>query len=139
VASVDIAVTHLAECWEVQCSQDVRRHLIPAAPHNILISVKSVKARERFLVSGNRLESVGFGFFNQPSEFWSISRMKLFKRWGFVAVYMPQATLTSVSAFLHANGRTDYAININGKPLYRPLSDFTTDMRHVAGRVTLAL
>jgi len=36
--------------------------LIPAAPHNILISVKSEAARERFVVSGNRLESVGFGF-----------------------------------------------------------------------------
>lgn len=113
--------------------------LIPAAPHNILISVKSVKARERFLVSGNRLESVGFGFFDQASEFRSISRMKLFKRWGFVAIYMPQTTLESVETYLDENDRTDYSININGLPLYRPLSKFTTDMRQVAGRTTLSL
>lgn len=113
--------------------------LIPAAPHNILVSVKSEKARERFLVSGNRLESVGFGFFDEPSEFWTPSRMKLFKRWGFVAIYMPQSTLSAVEAHLTAKGTSEYAININGKPLYRPLQQFTPDIRNVAGRSTLAL
>jgi len=67
--------------------------LIPAAPHNILVSVKSEAARERFLVSGNRLESVGFGFFNEPDEFWTTNRMNLLKRWGFIAIYMPDPTL----------------------------------------------
>jgi hypothetical protein len=113
--------------------------LIPAAPHNLLISVKSVKARERFLVSGNRLESIGFGFFDQASEFWSISRMKLFKRWGFVAIYMPADTLAAVTVHLMAEGTTNYAININGKPLYRALTSFTNDMRDAAGRITLNL
>jgi hypothetical protein len=55
--------------------------LIPSAPHNILISVKSEAARERFVVSGNRLESVGFGFFNDPGEFWTVNRINLLKRW----------------------------------------------------------
>ncbi len=113
--------------------------LMPAAPHNVLISVKSVKARERFLVSGNRLESVGFGFFDDPSEFWTTSRMKLYKRWGFVAIYMPQNTLTHITAHLAAKDTGNHAININGRPLYRPLGLFTADMLAIAGRLSLDL
>lgn len=113
--------------------------LIPSAPHNLLISVKSEAARERLIVSGNRLESVAFGFFNDPSEFWTENRMLLLKRWGFVAVYMPTNTLLSLNAELDSTGRAPQAININGRPLFRDLSAFGADMARVAGRVTFAL
>ena len=113
--------------------------LIPCAPHNILISVKSEAARERFVVSGNRLESVGFGFFSDASEFWTSSRMNLLRRWGFVAVYMPPSTLTKIEARLKLNKLSDSAVNINGRPLYRSLEEFGDDMRRIAGKLSTAL
>ena len=113
--------------------------LVPAAPHNILISVKSQAARERFVVSGNRLESVGFGFFNEPNEFWTANRMNLLKRWGFSAVYMPVETLEKIMDHLSSKGTSDQAININGNPLYRPLEDFGKDIFRVAGRLSIDL
>lgn len=113
--------------------------LVPAAPHNLLISVKSEAARERFVVSGNRLESVGFGFFNDASEFWTQNRMNLLKRWGFVAVYMPAQTLALLNEHLAAQGTHQYAININGRPLYRPLEDFGRDIARVVGKLTIDL
>lgn len=113
--------------------------LVPCAPHNLLISVKSEKARERFVVSGNRLESVGFGFFDEPGEFWTSSRMNLLKRWGFSAIYMPATTLAAINARLNQNGTTSHAININGLPLYRPLSDFGPDIAKVAGKLSLGI
>jgi hypothetical protein len=113
--------------------------LIPAAPHNMLISVKSESARERFVVSGNRLESIGFGFFNDPSEFWTVERMNLIKRWGFVAVYMPKETLDNVHDELDRRGTRGQAININGSELYRPLEKFGDDIKKVAGKISMAL
>lgn len=107
--------------------------LIPCAPHNLLISVKSEAARERFVVSGNRLESVGFGFFSDPAEFWSKNRMTLLRRWGFVAVYMPASTLAAVTSRL---GTLDGPVNINGRPLYRDLAHFGSDMCRVAGKLS---
>jgi len=113
--------------------------LIPAAPHNIMISVKSEAARERFVVSGNRLESVGFGFFNDPSEFWTSNRMTLLKRWGFIAVYMPKNTLDTLEKKLCTDGQMNKAININGRPLYRPLEEFGDDMARVSGKLSMNL
>lgn len=113
--------------------------LIPAAPTNILISVKSEKARERLLVSGNRFESVGFGFFDEPSEFWSETRINLYKRMGFTAIYMPGPTLSAIAEYLSARKALDYAININGTQLYRDISNFGSEMKSIAGRITLDL
>jgi hypothetical protein len=113
--------------------------LIPAAPHNILISVKSEAARERFIVSGNRLESVGFGFFKDASEFWTENRMKLLKRWGFSAVYMPPNTLQEIMTKLEKESRISQAVNINGRPLYRRLNDFGADIVRVVGKLSFDL
>ncbi len=113
--------------------------LIPSAPHNILISVKSEAARERLIVSGNRLESVGFGFFKDASEFWTENRMNLLKRWGFVAIYMPAETLVLLRKELKAKGTESLAININGKPLYRPIEEFGDDMQRIAGKLSMHL
>jgi hypothetical protein len=113
--------------------------LLPAAPNNILISVKTAKARERFVVSGNRLESVGFGFFDSVQEFSSQTRMRMLKRWGFTAVYMPDHTCGGVLAALASRSRSGDNVNINGTPLYRPLSKFGGDMAAIAGKVSLDL
>ena len=91
--------------------------LIPAAPTNLVVSVKSEKARERLLYSSNAIEGVGFGFFNSPKEFWTPSRMKLYKRMGFTAIYLPPATLAAIDEKLRARSHTSYAVNINGTPL----------------------
>lgn len=113
--------------------------LIPCAPHNLLISVKSEAARERFIVSGNRLESIGFGFFNDASEFWTDNRMNLLKRWGFIAIYMPKNTLDLLEDKLHSRNAFNQAININGRRLFRPLEDFGDDMARVAGKLSMTL
>jgi len=113
--------------------------LIPCLPHNLLISVKSVSARERLMVSGNRLESIGFGFFSDPSEFWTPSRISLYRRWGFTAIYMPESTIGKIAERLDRDGNLHQAININGNPLYRPLGAFGPDMRRISGRIALDL
>lgn len=113
--------------------------LIPAAPTNLLISVKSEKARERLLVSGNRFESIGFGFFDQPSEFWTENRIRLYKRMGFTVIYMPNGTLQQITEYLIERNMLDIAININGTALYRDIVNFGSEMRSIAGKITLDL
>src|SRR5699024_702735 len=109
------------------------------APHNILISVKSEAARERFVVSGNRLESVGFGFFNDAREFWTTNRMNLYKRWGFSAIYMPTDTLNALKDHLDREGTTKHSVNINGRDLFRDLATFGDDMARYAGKLSLGI
>jgi hypothetical protein len=113
--------------------------LIPCAPTNIVISVKSEAARERLLYSSNAIEGVGFGFFNQPREFWTRKRMGLFKRMGFSAIYMPAATHQAVVTHLNAAGTSGHAVNVNGTALYRPLDAFGADMARVVGKSALDL
>jgi hypothetical protein len=113
--------------------------LIPCAPTNLVISVKSEVARERLLYSANSIEGVGFGFFKEPQEFWTDSRMSLYKRMGFTAIYMPDETHQSVMEHVSAAGSTRHAININGTDLYRPLTIFADDMLRVIGRSSALL
>ncbi len=113
--------------------------LIPCAPTNLVISVKSEAARERLLYSSNAIEGVGFGFFKEPQEFWTESRMALYKRMGFSAIYMPDHTHAEVVKHVNANGTDKHAVNINGSDLYRPLSIFGEDMARVVGRSSMVL
>lgn len=113
--------------------------LVPCAPTNLVISVKSEAARERLLYSSNAIEGIGFGFFNQPEEFWSVLRMKLYKRMGFSAIYLPSATLELIKNRLTHAGHENYAVNINGTALYRPLTDFGDDMLRVVGKSSFLL
>lgn len=113
--------------------------LIPCAPTNLVISVKSEVARERLLYSANSIEGIGFGFFKEPQEFWTASRMSLYKRMGFTAIYMPDDTFAQVMARVNADGNSHHAININGTALYRPLSAFGDDMNRVVGRSSALL
>lgn len=113
--------------------------LIPCAPTNLVISVKSEVARERLLYSANSIEGIGFGFFKEPEEFWTDSRMALYKRMGFTAIYMPDETHESVMEHVSAAGSSRHAININGTDLYRPLTIFADDMLRVIGRSSALL
>ncbi len=91
--------------------------LVPCAPTNLVISVKTEAARERLLYSANSIEGIGFGFFSQPNEFWTVSRMTLLKRMGFTAIYMPDSTHAAVMAHLDDQGTRHHATNINGRDL----------------------
>lgn len=113
--------------------------MIPCAPTNLVISVKSEAARERLLYSSNSIEGIGFGFFKYPGEFWTPSRMNLYKRMGFSAIYMPDETHAAVMARVTAKGVASHAVNINGTPLYRPHSVFGKDMLKVVGKSSLTL
>jgi hypothetical protein len=113
--------------------------LVPCAPTNLIISVKSEVARERLLYSANSIEGIGFGFFKEPQEFWTRSRMTLYKRMGFTAIYMPDGTHADVMAKVGLDGTTKHAVNINGTDLYRPLSSFGEDMKQVVGRSSALL
>ena len=113
--------------------------LIPCAPTNLVISVKSEVARERLLYSSNAIEGIGFGFFKEPEEFWTESRMALYKRMGFSAIYMPDHTYAKVLEHVRVNHREKHAVNVNGTDLYRPLSIFGTDMLRVVGRSSMDL
>jgi hypothetical protein len=113
--------------------------LIPCAPTNLVISIKSEVARERLLYSANSIEGVGFGFFREPEEFWTRSRMSLYKRMGFSAIYMPADTHQAVIDHVVNAGEQRHAVNINGSDLYRPLSAFGADMARVVGRSSALL
>lgn len=113
--------------------------LVPCGPTNLVISVKSEAARERLLYSSNSIEGIGFGFFDQPQEFWSESRMNLYKRMGFSAIYLPDGTHAAITARLLGKGLEAKAVNVNGTALYRPLTAFAADMKRVAGRHSLLL
>ena len=113
--------------------------LVPCAPTNLIISVKSEVARERLLYSANSIEGIGFGFFKEPEEFWTSSRMSLYKRMGFTAIYMPDSTHLAVMQHVTAAGDQRHSVNINGTDLYRPLTAFTDDMRRVVGRSSALL
>jgi hypothetical protein len=113
--------------------------LIPCAPTNLVISVKSEAARERLLYSANSIEGIGFGFFSQPEEFWTESRMSLYKRMGFSAIYMPKSTHNKVLTRITAEKSERHAVNINGNDLYRPLERFSDDMLRVVGRSSALL
>lgn len=113
--------------------------LIPAAPTNVIISVKTETAKERLLYSANAIEAVGFGFFKDAKEFWTQSRMKLYKRMGFTTIYMPAQTLENVNEKLTATNLQAHAVNVNGTALYRSINNFGTDMARIAGKITLDL
>ena len=118
---------------ELQALGDI---LVPCAPTNLLISVKSEKARERLLYSANSIEGIGFGFFDEPEEFWTESRMQLYKRMGFSAIYMPGDTVDAIHARV---GTTSRRLNVYGTELYRPITTFADDMNRIVGRSAFAL
>ncbi len=93
-------------------------------PFNLLVSVKSFKAKERLLVSGsgNILSpSVGWGLFDDINE-WTEDRVRKYLYRGFIGIYMP----TNLYGQLSAQSRR--VNNINGKRLLRKIENFMRDL-----------
>lgn len=93
-------------------------------PFNLLISVKSFKAKERLLVSGsgNILSpTVGWGLFDDPAE-WTERRTRLYLFRAFVAIYMPAQLYNQIAP------ASKTINNINGKPFLRKIDDFMNDL-----------
>ncbi len=93
-------------------------------PFNLLISVKSFKAKERLLVSGsgNILSpTVGWGLFDDANE-WTEPRTRMYLFRGFIGIYMPAV----LYAIIPANSKL--INNINGKPLLRQIDNFMVDL-----------
>lgn len=95
-------------------------------PFNLLISVKSFKAKERLLVSGsgnNLSPTIGWGLFNDPAE-WGLDRVKRYLFRSFIAIYMP------TSLFNQLNANVISINNINGKPFIREINTFVIDLQN---------
>ena len=108
-------------------------------PNNLWLSVKSNFARERLLASGYTNDILGVGFFQDPSEFTGLVRIRNFQRAGFLAMYCPDVavserqvientnTYDQVMDHYETNGQTP-PTNINGMPFIRKLSDLYEDL-----------
>ncbi len=120
-ASVPNIYNKITGSWNWMADFSVYGH-----PFNLLISVKSFKAKERLLVSGsgnNLSPTIGWGLFNDPDE-WKLERVKSYLYRSFIAIYMP----TPLYNQLHADV---VAIkNINGNPFIRKLDEFVLDLRN---------
>jgi len=118
-ASVPNIYNKITGSWNWMADFSVYGH-----PFNLLISVKSFKAKERLLVSGsgnNLSPTIGWGLFNDPDE-WKLERVKSYLYRSFIAIYMP----TPLYNQLHADV---VAIkNINGNPFIRKLDEFVLDL-----------
>lgn len=108
-------------------------------PNNLWLSVKSNFARERLLASGYTNDIIGVGFFQDPSEFTSLTRIRNFQRAGFLAMYCPDSPVTEsqikkdtttyneiINYFKHNS--IDAPRNINGKEFIRPLGNLFNDL-----------
>ena len=93
-------------------------------PFNLLISVKSFKAKERLLVSGsgNILSpTIGWGLMDDVTE-WTEARTRIYLFRSFISIYLPAALFNSI-------GQAAKSINnINGKPLLRSIDSFMDDL-----------
>lgn len=93
-------------------------------PFNLIISVKSFKAKERLMASGsgNVLSpTVGWGLFDDENE-WTKPRIKGYLFRAFIAIYMPRTLLNQ----LQQDSRN--IRNLNSKPFLRPVDDFANDL-----------
>lgn len=89
--------------------------------------VKSLSARERFQRGLDALEGehrVGFGFFNNPSEF-NETTVRLLSRVA-DAVYMPPQTLKEL------DGKVKNWMNNRQAPFFRPVHEYPIDMKNWA-------
>lgn len=110
---------------------------IVGLPFNVLVSVKSFKAKERLLASGSGgilTPTIGWGLFDDPKE-WGENRTKAYLYRSFIAVYMPGSTHEKVAP------ASRQILNLNGKPFLRPISQFITDLQaaKVKNRIDMRL
>lgn len=95
-------------------------------PFNLLVSVKSFKAKERLLASGsgnNLSPIVGWGLFDDASEWNNSKRIQAYLYRSFLAIYMPKNLLMKLPQAVKD------IKNINGKPFLRDLDSFPGDLR----------
>jgi hypothetical protein len=93
-------------------------------PFGLVISAKSMKAKERLLVSGlgNLLiPTIGYGWFDDPNE-WSVRRLQSYKLRGFSAIYMPPENLQNIPQLSRE------FLNINSKLFLRNVLDMPSDL-----------
>ena len=100
-------------------------YILLGAPFNIVISVKSYKAKERLLVSGSGsllVPTIGWGLFDDPLEF-KFERLKNYLYRGFIAIYMPKFTLN----LLEDNAKK--LENTHKEIFIRPIENLISDIR----------
>jgi len=97
---------------------------IEGIPFNLIISVKSFKAKERLMASGsgNILSpTIGFGLFNDKLE-WNYDRVARYPFRAFLSIYMPAQTIKKLEPEVQSFQ------NMNGKPFIRNLYNFKDDI-----------
>ena len=100
-------------------------YIMLGAPFNVVISVKSYKAKERLLVSGSGsllVPTIGWGLFDDPTEF-KLERLKNYLYRGFIAIYMPKSTLKLLDSDSKKLENTHKEIFI------RPIENLLSDIR----------
>lgn len=112
--------------------------VLMALPNNLWFSVKSGYSRERLLASGFFNDLVGVGFFEDFKEFTTLSKVRNFKKVGFLAIYLPDTPVTEkqdldkTSTFdeviSHYKASGTPPLNLNGKPFFRRLSELGNDI-----------
>lgn len=98
---------------------------IMGSPFNLIVSVKSFKAKERLLASGSGnilTPVVGWGLFNDQAE-WHSERAISYLFRAFLAIYMPNNLLSRIPK------DSRKIKNINGKPFLRKLDVFMNDLK----------
>jgi hypothetical protein len=93
-------------------------------PFNLLVSVKSFKAKERLLVSGSGSilsPTVGWGLMDDVRE-WTEDRTRIYLFRSFIAIYLP------TTLFNQIDQASKGINNINGKRLLRRVDDFMDDL-----------
>ena len=100
-------------------------YIMLGAPFNVVISVKSYKAKESLLVSGSGsllVPTIGWGLFDDPTEF-KLERLKNYLYRGFIAIYMPKSTLK----LLDSNSKK--LENTHKEIFIRPIESLISDIR----------
>lgn len=111
-------------------------------PNNLWLSVKSNFGRERLLASGFSNDILGVGFFQDAGEFQSQSRIRNFQKAGFLAMYLPDVSVSEEQVLNESNTyqevmdsyndkKVPMPTNINGKPFIRKLSDLSGDLKEL--------
>jgi hypothetical protein len=111
-------------------------------PNNLWISVKSNFARERFLASGFTTDILGVGFFTDKDEFTSASKIRNYQRVGFLALYLPDVSVSEEQRIANTNTYSEVVeyyttnninlpLNINGTAFLRPLSSIHSDLARI--------
>lgn len=102
-------------------------------PLNVIVSVKSFKAKERLLMSGTGSQlvpTIGYGLFDDANEF-SADRLISYRMRGFLALYMPTPTIAKLN-----QAALDFK-NWNGSSLIRSIEEFPLDIEKSKLRVQL--